>query len=125
MKAAALTLALLVLAGAAAAATNAERVIGRKTTSGDFAVAAASGSALKPVAIRVRVVSTPAQPVQVSWKTVCKKGARSATKRGGYRATTPVVRPVVFAMLKPDRCSVSASAQLEQQGMVTVTLLAR
>ena len=125
MKAVLLTLALLGLAGAANAATNAERVIGRKSTSGDFAVVSASGSAVRPTALRVRVTAAPAQPVQVTWKVTCKKGARTATKRGQYRATAPVTRLVGLALLKPDRCSLSASAQLEQQGMITVTLLAR
>ena len=125
MKAAVLTLALLALAGVATAATDAERVIGRKSTSGDFAVVAASGSAVRPTALRVRVTAAPAQAVQVTWKVVCKKGARSATKRSQYRATAPVARLAGFPMLKPDRCSLSASAQLEQQGMITVTLLAR
>ena len=125
MKAVLLTLALLAFAGVATAATSAERVIGRKSTSGDFAVVAASGAAARPTALRVRVTAAPVQAVQVTWKVVCKKGARAATKRGQFRATAPVTRLVALSLLKPDRCSLSASAQLEQQGMITVTLLAR
>ena len=119
------TLVLLAFVGAAAASTNAERVIGRKSTSGDFAVAAASGAATKPVLVRVRVVSLPNQPVQVTWKLRCTKGKGAAIRQGQFRATTPHDRLVRFPMTKPDRCSVSASAQLEKQGRLTVTLLAR
>jgi hypothetical protein len=125
MKTAVVTFAVLALAAAASAATNAERVIARKSTSGDFAVVVASGAASKPAALRVRVTSAPAQPVQVTWKVTCRKGARAATKRGQYRATTSAARLVGLPMVKPDRCTVSASAQLERQGMLTVTLLAR
>jgi hypothetical protein len=125
MKTAVITLLLLALVGTATAATDAERVIARKTTSGDFAVASASGGASKPAAIRVRVFSAPAQPAQVSWKITCKKGAGTASRQGQYRATTPVTRAVRFPMPKPDRCTASASAQLERQGRLTVTLLAR
>jgi hypothetical protein len=125
MKTAVVSLALLALAGAATAATNAERVIARKSTSGDFADVAASGAATKPAAIRIRVVSTPRQPVQGAWKAVCRKGAGSSTKRGQFRGTTPVVRPVGLPVLRPDRCTVSVSAQLERQGMLTVSILAR
>jgi hypothetical protein len=125
VKAALLVLTVFTLAGAAAAATSAERVIGRKSTSGDFAIVVASGAAKKPVAIRVRVTSVPRQPVQVTWRATCRKGTGSASRQGQFRATTPVTRAVRFPMLKPDRCSVSASAQLELQGALTVTLLAR
>jgi hypothetical protein len=125
VRTAAVTLVLLAFAGAASAASSAERVIARKSTSGDFAVAAAAGAATKPAALRVRITSSPVQPVQVTWKVTCKKGARSAVKRGQYRLTTSATRLVGFPMVKPDRCTVSASAQLEGQGMLTVTLLAR
>jgi hypothetical protein len=119
-----IALAALVLVGASAAA-EAERVIGRKSTTGDFAIAAASGSINRPALVRIRVVSTPSQPVQVTWKLRCTKGKGAATRQGQFRASTPAMRRPLFPMAKPSRCSLSASAQLERQGTVTVTLFAR
>jgi hypothetical protein len=119
-----IVLAALVLAGASAAAES-ERVIGRKSTAGDFAVAAASGSIDRPALVRIRVLTTPAQPVQVTWKLRCTKGKGAATRQGQFRAQTPATRRPLFPMTKPRRCSLSASAQLERQGTVTVTLFGR
>jgi hypothetical protein len=118
-------LASLAFADAAAPAPDAERVIGRKTTSGGFAVATASGSVKRPLLTRVRVEATPNQHAQVTWKLRCWKGTRSALRQGQYRAPTPETRRVLFPMVKPDRCSLSATGQLEQEGTITVTLLAR
>lgn len=113
------------LVGTAAAATDAERVIGRKTTSGDFPAATASGSVNRPLLVRVQVASTPTQPAQVTWRLRCVKGRAAKTRLGQFRAATPETRRILFPMVKPDRCTLTASAQLEQQGTLTVTLLAR
>ena len=120
-----LALSLLAVASSGAAAADAERVIGRKTTSGGFADAAVSGSIAKPVLVRVRVTSTPVQFVQVTWKLRCTKGKSAATRQGQFRAQTPVTRRPLFPMTAPDRCSLSATAQLEQQGTLALTLLGR
>jgi hypothetical protein len=125
MTAAVASLILVAAVGAAFAAPPAERVIGRKSTSGDFAVAAASGAVNKPVLVRVRLAALPNQPAQVTWKLRCTKGKSAAIRQGQFRATTPHDRLIRFPMTKPTRCSASASAQLERQGRITVTLLAR
>ena len=121
----ALALSLLAVASSGAAAADTERVIGRKTTSGGFADAAVSGSIAKPVLVRIRVTSTPAQFVQVTWKLRCTKGESAATRQGQFRAGTPVTRRPLFPMAAPDRCRLSATAQLEQQGALVITLLGR
>jgi hypothetical protein len=120
-----IVLSLLAIASSGAAAADAERVIGRKTTSGGFADAAVSGTIRHPVLVRVRAISTPAQFVQVTWKLRCAKGKSAATRQGQFRARTPVTRRPLFPMTAPDRCSLSATAQLEQQGTLTITLLGR
>jgi hypothetical protein len=120
-----IVLSLLAIASSGAAAADAERVIGRKTTSGGFADAAVSGTIRNPVLVRVRAISTPAQFVQVTWKLRCAKGKSAATRQGQFRARTPVTRRPLFPMTAPDRCSLSATAQLEQQGTLTITLLGR
>jgi hypothetical protein len=121
----ALVLSLLAVASSGAAAADAERVIARKTTSGGFADAVVTGSILKPVLVRIRVTSTPAQFVQVTWKLRCTKGESAATRQGQFRAGTPVTRRPLFPMAAPDRCRLSATAQLEQQGALVITLLGR
>jgi hypothetical protein len=118
-------LVLLALVAGASAAPPPERVIARKTTTGDFADATATGSVRRPALVRIRLAATPAQPVQVTWSLRCTKGKRAATRSGQFRATAPHERRVLFPLAKPDRCTATATAQLEQQGSLTVSLLAR
>jgi hypothetical protein len=79
----------------------------------------------RPALVRIRLAATPAQPVQVTWSLRCTKGKRAATRSGQFRATAPHERRVLFPLAKPDHCTATATAQLEQQGSLTVSLLAR
>jgi hypothetical protein len=115
----------LLAVAAASAAPSPERVIGRKTTSGGFASATATGAIARPVLVRIEVTSTPSQFVQVTWNLRCTKGKSAATRRGQFRARTPVQRRPLFPFAKPGRCTLSATGQLEQQGTLVVTLRGR
>jgi hypothetical protein len=123
--AAAFVVVLTLLAGTALAATP-EQVVATKKASGGFALARVSATVVRPATLRVRVTSVPRQTVQVSWSVGCKKGAATTRRSRQYGpALTPSIRSVAFPTLRPDRCTLTATGQLEQEGEVVVALLAR
>jgi hypothetical protein len=105
------------------AAPSALRVIGRKSASGDFAIALASGRATRPTALYMRILARPNQGVSAHWTVVCSKGLGAGSKSGSFSAPTPVTRRLRMPMSRPSRCFVSGSAQLRRSGRVTVLLL--
>jgi hypothetical protein len=105
------------------AGQTALRVIGRKSTSGDYAIALASGRARKPTALYMRVLARPNQRIDAAWTMVCSKGFGAGSKSGRFSASTPVTRRLRMPMTRPDDCTVSGSAQLRRSGRVTVLLL--
>ncbi len=117
---------LAALAGTALAATP-ERVVATKTSSGGFALAKVSATVQRAATLRVRVTSTPRQTVLVSWTVVCKKGKTSSKKVRQYGPTmTPTTRSVPLTMPRPDRCTLTATGQLESgEGTIGVAILAR
>ena len=117
--------ALALLGGSALAATP-ERVVASKKASGGFALARVSATVVRPATLRVRVTAVPRQTVQVSWSVVCKKGTATTRRSRQYGPTlTPTVRSVAFPTLRPDRCTLTATGQLEREGEIVVALLAR
>lgn len=123
--AAATILALLVGASVTTAATR-ERVVAKKTASGDYAVALTSATVKRPSRIRVRVTSSPRQRASVNWTILCSRGLSASTKSGAANVSTPATRTIRHPMLKSaDDCIVSATAQLDGSGRLTVALLAR
>jgi hypothetical protein len=119
---ASLTLA-LVAAETVGATQEALRVIGRKSASGDFAIALASGRASKPTAVYMRVLARPNQGVDANWTLVCSKGTGAGSKSGRFSARTPATRRLRMPMARPDSCIVSGGGQLRRSGRVTVVLL--
>jgi hypothetical protein len=119
---ASLTLA-LVAAETVGASQEALRVIGRKSASGDFAIAFASGRAAKPTAVYMRVLARPNQTVNANWTLVCSKGLGAGSKSGRFSARTPATRRLRMPMSRPNSCIVSGGAQLRLSGRVTVVLL--
>jgi hypothetical protein len=124
-----LTTALVLLAALASTALAAtpERVVATKTSSGGFALAKVSATVQRAATLRVRVTSKPRQTVLVSWTVICKKGKTSSKKVRQYGPTmTPTTRSVPLTMPRPDRCTLSATGQLEKgEGSIAVALLAR
>jgi hypothetical protein len=85
-----------------------------------------SATVTQPATLRVRVLAVPRQTVLVSWNVVCKKGSATSRRARQYGPTlTPTVRSVAFPTLRPDRCTLTATGQLEQEGEINVALLAR
>jgi hypothetical protein len=110
---------------AAAAARSDDKVVGRASASGDFAIALAHASVVKPAAILVAVKSSPLQAVSGNWTLVCSKGLGAGSKSGRFSGTTPLVRLARLPMRGPDRCTVAAGSQLSHGGRITVQILRR
>ena len=118
-----LTLAFAV--GMSSPALAATHVVDRARAHGDFAVATASGSVDEPRRLWVKVYARPNQGVHVAWNVVCSRGSGAGSRDGAFNATTPVKRPVRMNYRRPDSCTFSAAAQLDDSGSITVILLAR
>jgi hypothetical protein len=114
-----LAVAMIVVASSYAA----NRVIGRASASGDYAIALASGQATKPGAILIRVLARPNQSVSGNWTMVCSKGFGAGSKSGRFTGRTPITRRLRMPTSRPDDCTVSGTAQLKRSGRVTVLLL--
>lgn len=118
-------LALAVTLATATPAQAAIRVVDRQRARGDFAVTTASGSVDEPRRLWVKVNARPNQGVSVSWVVTCTRGFGAGSRDGDFDATTPVRRAVRMNYRMPDSCTFAASAQLDDSGRLTVTLLAR
>jgi hypothetical protein len=101
------------------------RIIGQGKASGKFTVAAASGIAMRPAAIELKVTASPNIRTAAGYSIRCRKG--SLKKKGTAETTgrTPIVKPVVLPIAHPASCSVVASATLPSTTRMTVTILAR
>jgi hypothetical protein len=104
------------------------------SASGDYAVASAAGTANRPSQIDLRLqTTTPQKGIYATWLAVCSRGYGAGSRSGhvttgtykipgeaGYIATFRVRMP----MRRPDSCIVSADAQLNGSGRLTVRLVA-
>ena len=113
----------LVATSSAVAAMQALRVIGRGSSSGDFATVIASGTAKRPAVLYARVTSRPRQRVTGNWTIVCSKGLGAGSKSGSFAGRTPIQKRLRFPMRRPDSCTVSAGASLDRSGRIVVTIL--
>jgi hypothetical protein len=100
-------------------------IIGQGVASGKLIVAAASGTAIRPAAIELKVHAKPSVRTVAGYSIRCRKGRR--TKKGAGRAAgrTPMAEAVVLPMAHPDICIVVASATLPAKTTLTVTILAK
>jgi hypothetical protein len=115
-------LALVVPAVALASGWN---IIAQGKANGKFTVAAASGTAIRPAAIELKVTATPNIRTVGGYTIQCRKGAKKKKGAGKANGTTPITRAVVLPIVHPDSCSVVASATLASTTKMTVTILAR
>lgn len=111
------------VAGSALGSSEALRVIGRGSSSGDFATVIASGTAKRPSVLYARITSRPRQRVTGNWTMVCSKGFGAGSKSGSFAGRTPIQRRLRFPMTRPASCTVSAGGSLDRSGRITVTLL--
>lgn len=104
---------LLSLGGVAVGAAVANAgTIGSCSSSGEFAICAASGTANKPLTITVTVTASPNQEVDVNWSMGCSLGDSVAGSSGEFDATTPVTRTISHPFHQPDSCDVTAGGGL-------------
>lgn len=101
------------------------RIIGQGKASGQYTVAAASGVAMRPTAIEMKVTASPNIKTVARYSIHCRKGPRKGKGSGTANRSTPVVRAVPLPIAHPASCSVVASATLPTSTKLTVTILAR
>jgi hypothetical protein len=117
-------LAALAVAATAGATSNAWRVLGTGTATGDFAVASASGQAGAPDALGVRVTVSRAQRINVYAVIGCAKGAAIASRDKRFTAYGSFTRALQLPLRRPANCSLSVTASIARGGRLTVSALA-
>jgi hypothetical protein len=120
-----LVVAVIALIVPAVALASGWRIIGQGKASGKYTVAAASGTAIKPTAIQMKVTASPNIRTVGGYSIQCRKGAQKKKGVGKATGMTPITKPVVLPIAHPDRCVVVASATLASTTKMTVTILAR
>lgn len=120
-----LATAVVSLALPAVALASGWHIIGQGKANGSFTVAAASGTAIRPTAVQMKVTASPNIRTVAGYTIHCRKG--SAKKKGAAKVSgrTPIVKAVTLPMAHPNVCVVVASATLPTQTKMTVTIRAR
>jgi hypothetical protein len=113
----------LLVPGAALAANW--RIIAQGKASGRFTVAAASGVAMRPTAIQVKVTASPNIRTVAGYSIQCRKGTRKGRRTGKVIGRTPITKAVMLPFDHPASCVVVASATLAATTKMTVTIRAR
>lgn len=91
-------------------------------SSGDYAIAQASGSVDNPRKIKVFVTTSPRQKADGAWTVVCSNGSGAGSKSGNISGRGKFSRKLKLPMKRPDNCTVAANAQLSEGGRVRVTI---
>jgi hypothetical protein len=127
LKIASLATALAVLGGglALAGASDLGHMFSSGTNKGAFVVARAHGNATKPHALFVKVTSKPRLLAAGNYTTDCDKKGTGGTRGDKFRGKTPVVVKLHHRFRNPDRCEVTASAQIAGKGWVKIALYAK
>ena len=121
----AFAVALVALLVPAVALASAWKVIAQGKASGRFTVAAASGVAMKPTALRLKVTASPNIRTVAGYSILCRKGSRKKKGAGKANGRTPISKAVILPLAHPDSCTVVASATLAAPTKMTITVLAR
>jgi hypothetical protein len=100
-------------------------VIGQGQAVGKHTIAAASGTAIRPTAIRMRVTASPNIRTVAGYSIQCRKGRAKKKAIGKATGRTPIIKAVTLPIAHPDLCLVVASATLARSTKLTVTILAR
>jgi hypothetical protein len=119
-----LAVALVALIVPAVALASSWRIIAQGKASGRFTVAAASGLAMRPTAIRMKVTASPNIRTVAGYTIQCRKGSRKKKGVGKANGRTPITKAVILPMAHPDSCVVVASATLAATTKMTLTVLA-
>jgi len=113
--------ALLLLALAPGA--NAQRVVDTARSSGDYAVATASGNINAPRSIRARISASPRQLVDVTWTMTCANRSGGAGSKSGQYRTRSGTRALRRPFSRAASCVVAVTAQLSRGGRLRVQIL--
>ena len=100
-------------------------IIGQGKANGEFTVAAASGTAIRPTAIEMKVTASPNIRTVAGYSVQCRKGSSKKKGVGKAGGRTPITKAVTLPMTHPSICVVVASATLASSTKMTVTILAR
>jgi hypothetical protein len=100
-------------------------IIAQGKASGRFTVAAASGTAIRPTAIQLKVRASPNIRTVAGYSIQCRKGRTKKKGIGKAIGLTPITKAVTLPIAHPDLCIVVASATLASTTKLTVTILAR
>ncbi len=120
-----LAAAVVALVIPAAALASSWHIIGQGKASGKFTIAAASGSAIRPIAIQMKVTASPNIRAHAGYSIQCRKGSRKATGTGKAVGRTPITKTIALPVVHPSSCVVIASATLTSTTKMTVTIRAR
>jgi len=120
-----LVVAAVVLAAPAVALASGWHIIGQGKASGRFTVAAASGTAMRPTAIEMKVTASPNIRTAAGYSIQCRTGAVKKKGIGKANGRTPITKAVTLPLAHPAVCVVVASATLPTTTKMTVTILAR
>ena len=101
------------------------KIIGQGKANGKFTVAAASGTAIRPTAIQMKVTASPNIRTAAGYSIQCRKGSRKKKGTGKATGMTPITKAVTLPLAHPARCVVVASATLPSTTKMTVTIFAR
>jgi hypothetical protein len=100
-------------------------VIARAHAAGRVAPALATGTAKRPTAIAVRVLTSRPQRAKVTAVVVCTKLSRVRSKATRLSLRSGVVRSVTLPLARPFRCDVTAVATIYHGGTIRLQVLAR
>lgn len=100
-------------------------IIAQGKASGKFTVAAASGTAIRPTAIQLKVRASPDIRTVAGYSIQCRKGRTKKKGIGKATGRTPITKAVALPIAHPDLCIVVGSATLTAKTKLTVTILAR
>jgi hypothetical protein len=100
-------------------------IIAQGKASGRFTVAAASGTAIRPTAIQLKVRASPNIRTVAGYSIQCRKGRTKKKGIGKATGRTPITEAVALPIAHPGLCIVVASATLAAKTKLTVTIFAR
>jgi len=100
-------------------------IIGQGIASGSRTIAAASGTAIRPTTIRMKVTASPNIRTLARYSIQCRKGTVQKKAKGKVAGLTPITKAIPLPLAHPARCVVVANARLTSKTSLTVTILSR
>jgi hypothetical protein len=120
-----LAVALILVGGALAFASDLGALFAKGSARGPHALAVAHGTTKKPTALFMKVKSRPRQTIVGNYLDDCGKNGTGGTKGDTFRGKTPVVVKLKHRVEHPDACRVNGAAELSTKGKIIVLLYAR